>query len=156
MELDRYTAAASQPSVAPAPPVHSSLIVGVGRALPRSTFQRPPPWSACLLLLRLTVLLLCPPPPQVGGNARFATGQFLWEAAFLFKLCVVEPTLFASPTAQVGNARFATGHFLEAAFLFKLMVTSTELEDFLTLKAYDILVRVWLCVRVCLCVCVPL
>ncbi|KAI7842680.1 hypothetical protein COHA_003611 [Chlorella ohadii] len=41
---------------------------------------------------------------------------------------------------QVGNARFATGHFLEAAFLFKLMVTSTELEDFLTLKAYDILV----------------
>jgi malate synthase len=41
---------------------------------------------------------------------------------------------------QVGSARFATGHFLEAAFLFKLMVTSTELEDFLTLKAYDILV----------------
>lgn len=38
------------------------------------------------------------------------------------------------PTPQVGNARFATGHFLEAAFLFKLMVTSTELEDFLTLK----------------------
>lgn len=29
---------------------------------------------------------------------------------------------------QVGSARFATGHFLEAAFLFKLMVTSTELE----------------------------
>lgn len=41
---------------------------------------------------------------------------------------------------QVGEARFATGHFLEAAFLFKLMVTSTELQDFLTLPAYDILV----------------
>jgi hypothetical protein len=41
---------------------------------------------------------------------------------------------------QVGNARFATGQFLGAAFLFRLMVTSTELQDFLTLPAYDILV----------------
>ncbi|PSC74854.1 malate synthase A [Micractinium conductrix] len=41
---------------------------------------------------------------------------------------------------QVGEARFATGRFLEAAFLFKLMVNSTELADFLTLGAYDILV----------------
>lgn len=30
--------------------------------------------------------------------------------------------------AQVGNARFATGRYLEAAFLFRLMVTSTELQ----------------------------
>ncbi len=45
-----------------------------------------------------------------------------------------QPVPAPLPTPQVGNARFATGHFLEAAFLFKLMVTSTELEDFLTLK----------------------
>ncbi|GAB4822366.1 hypothetical protein N2152v2_009412 [Parachlorella kessleri] len=41
---------------------------------------------------------------------------------------------------MVGNARFAAGHFLEAAFLFKYMSTSSELQDFLTLPAYDILV----------------
>jgi len=40
---------------------------------------------------------------------------------------------------QVGDARFATGKFLEAGFLFKYMATSRELEDFLTLSAYDIL-----------------
>lgn len=42
--------------------------------------------------------------------------------------------------AQAGNARFATGHFLEAGFLFKFMVASSALPDFLTLPAYDILV----------------
>ena len=39
----------------------------------------------------------------------------------------------------MGTARFATGHYLEAAFLFKFMATSSELQDFLTLPAYDIL-----------------
>ncbi len=41
---------------------------------------------------------------------------------------------------QVGAARFATGHYLDAAFLFKFMATSAELQDFLTLPAYDVLV----------------
>ncbi|KAL4427703.1 hypothetical protein ABPG75_001792 [Micractinium tetrahymenae] len=41
---------------------------------------------------------------------------------------------------QVGDARFATGHYLPAAFIFRHMVNSTQLQDFLTLPAYDILV----------------
>ena len=41
---------------------------------------------------------------------------------------------------QVGNARYATGRYLEAGYLFKLMVNSAQLPDFLTLPALDILI----------------
>ena len=40
----------------------------------------------------------------------------------------------------MGNARYATGRYLEAGHLFKLMVNSAQLPDFLTLPALDILI----------------
>lgn len=40
---------------------------------------------------------------------------------------------------KVGDARFASGKYLDAGFLFKYMATSRELQDFLTLPAYDTL-----------------
>ena len=46
-----------------------------------------------------------------------------WRSACAGAHCVP-----SAAAAQVGDARFATGHFLEAAFLFKVMVTSTELQ----------------------------
>ena len=49
-------------------------------------------------------------------------------------------TATAARPAQVGNARYATGRYLEAGHLFKLMVNSAQLPDFLTLPALDILI----------------
>lgn len=39
----------------------------------------------------------------------------------------------------VGDTAYARGKYLEAAYLFKFMATTTKLEDFLTLPAYDVL-----------------
>ncbi len=41
---------------------------------------------------------------------------------------------------QMGDAGYARGKYLEAAYLFKFMATTTKLEDFLTLPAYDVLI----------------
>jgi uncharacterized membrane-anchored protein YhcB (DUF1043 family) len=38
-----------------------------------------------------------------------------------------------------GTAHFEDGHFAEAAHLFDELVTSESLQEFLTLKAYDLL-----------------
>ena len=42
---------------------------------------------------------------------------------------------------EIGSARFDRGHFEQAQALFEHVATSDELEDFLTLPAYDILVK---------------
>jgi malate synthase len=42
---------------------------------------------------------------------------------------------------EVGAARFGRGHFSEARTLFEQVATSRELQDFLTLPAYEILVK---------------
>jgi malate synthase len=41
----------------------------------------------------------------------------------------------------VGPARFDSGNFVRAAELFSKMATSQELEDFLTLPAYDMIIQ---------------
>jgi malate synthase len=42
---------------------------------------------------------------------------------------------------EVGAARFDSGHFNEARALFTQVATSSELQDFLTIPAYDTLVN---------------
>ena len=42
---------------------------------------------------------------------------------------------------EVGASRFKQGRFEEARALFVQVATSTELADFLTLPAYEILVK---------------
>jgi malate synthase len=41
---------------------------------------------------------------------------------------------------SVGSAKFSTAHYLEAAALFKQMISSRDLPDFLTLPAYEALI----------------
>ncbi|HEX6463563.1 MAG TPA: malate synthase A [Vicinamibacterales bacterium] len=53
--------------------------------------------------------------------------------------CVHEE--YARVREEVGAARFDRGHFPEARRIFEQVATSTELQDFLTLPAYDILVK---------------
>lgn len=43
--------------------------------------------------------------------------------------------------AELGEDRFENGHFREATELFDNLVASEQLEEFLTLKAYDLLVK---------------
>jgi len=47
---------------------------------------------------------------------------------------------YARVREEVGAARFDRGHFPEARRIFEQVATSTELQDFLTLPAYDTLV----------------
>jgi len=42
---------------------------------------------------------------------------------------------------EVGAARFDGGHFPEARRLFEQVATSNDLEEFLTIPAYDVLVK---------------
>jgi malate synthase len=42
---------------------------------------------------------------------------------------------------EVGAVRFDQGHFAEAGTLFVQLATSPELADFLTLPAYEMLVK---------------
>ena len=42
---------------------------------------------------------------------------------------------------EVGDARFESGHFDEARALFTQVATSSELQDFLTIPAYEVLTR---------------
>lgn len=42
---------------------------------------------------------------------------------------------------QVGPKRYESGNFVEAADMFGHFSTSSELADFLTLAAYDIIVQ---------------
>jgi malate synthase len=53
--------------------------------------------------------------------------------------CVEEE--YARVREEVGAARFDGGHFPEARRIFEQVATSAELQDFLTLPAYDILVK---------------
>jgi malate synthase len=53
--------------------------------------------------------------------------------------CVDEE--YARVREEVGAARFDRGHFPEARRIFEQVATSADLQDFLTLPAYDILVN---------------
>lgn len=57
------------------------------------------------------------------------------------RACLVVQEELDGLRQQVGSARFATGHYLEAGAMFKQMIRSRELPDFLTLPAYDALVQ---------------
>ena len=43
--------------------------------------------------------------------------------------------------AQVGAARYDGGNFRQAAAMFAELATAPELADFLTLPAYDVIVK---------------
>jgi malate synthase len=49
---------------------------------------------------------------------------------------------YARVRSEVGAARFDRGHFPEARRLFEQVATSDELQEFLTIPAYDTLVRI--------------
>jgi malate synthase len=57
----------------------------------------------------------------------------------LVEQCVGEE--YAHVRDEVGAARFDRGHFPEARTLFEQVATSDDLQDFLTLPAYEILVK---------------
>jgi len=57
----------------------------------------------------------------------------------LVATCVNEE--YARVREELGHARFDRGHFPEARRIFEQVATSAELQDFLTLPAYDILVK---------------
>jgi malate synthase len=48
---------------------------------------------------------------------------------------------YARVRQEVGAARFDRGHFPAARRLFEQVATSQDLEEFLTIPAYDVLVK---------------
>jgi malate synthase len=57
----------------------------------------------------------------------------------LVEQCIGEE--FTRVREEVGAARFDRGHFPDARTLFEQVATSADLQDFLTLPAYEILVK---------------